>query len=75
MQQVLNKRATTIAQSLDNRNNINENAYGDVISVDICLQNISSTEIRQKLQSNQDISKLLAPCTINYIQQHHLYRS
>lgn len=75
MQQVFSKRATTITQSLDNRNNISENTYGDIISVDICLQNISSTEIRQKLQSNQDISQLLAPCTINYIQQHHLYRS
>ncbi|QIR15472.1 nicotinate-nucleotide adenylyltransferase [Shewanella aestuarii] len=74
MQQVLNQRATTIAQLIDNKNNTSQNTHGDIIPVDICLQNISSTEIRQKVQSNQDISKLLAPCTINYIQQHHLYR-
>ncbi|MCL1142015.1 nicotinate-nucleotide adenylyltransferase [Shewanella gaetbuli] len=46
---------------------------GRVITVDINLQDISSTDIRQRLLQQQDTSHLLAPCTAKYIQQHHLY--
>lgn len=37
------------------------------------LLNVSSTEVRQRLRSGQDVSTLIHPRVAQYITQHHLY--
>lgn len=48
-------------------------SVGSIIPVDTILQDISSTEVREKLLNHEDVSSLIAPCTKTYIQQHQLY--
>jgi nicotinate-nucleotide adenylyltransferase len=74
MQKVLNKkaisRATHLAQSQVSQSH---STFGSIIPVEINLQDISSTQVRKKLQSNEDVSTLIEPCTEDYIEQHQLY--
>ena len=42
--------------------------------VETPLIDISSTEIRKRLRSGQDVSGMLAPNVIEYIRQRGLYR-
>lgn len=39
------------------------------------LVDISSTEIRRRLASGQDVTAMLAPAVAQYIKEHNLYRS
>jgi nicotinate-nucleotide adenylyltransferase len=39
------------------------------------LVDISSTEVRDRLTKNQDVTQMLHPEVLRYIQKHHLYRS
>ncbi len=42
--------------------------------VETRMIDISSSEIRHRLQQQQDVSDVLAPQVLNYIQQHQLYQ-
>jgi nicotinate-nucleotide adenylyltransferase len=42
--------------------------------VETPLVNVSSTEVRQRLFAGEDVTGLLHPDVIRYIQEHHLYR-
>lgn len=46
---------------------------GKIIPVDIQLEHISSTQIRQAIITNLQVSTLLPDNVLSYIQQHHLY--
>ena len=48
--------------------------HGKIFSVNSQLIDISSTEIRQRLQQHADTQSVLHPSTRNYIEQHQLYR-
>ncbi|WP_351000970.1 nicotinate-nucleotide adenylyltransferase [Shewanella sp. TB7-MNA-CIBAN-0143] len=47
---------------------------GRIFSINSQLVDISSTEIRQQLAQNIDISTVLSQTTTEYIRQHQLYR-
>ena len=42
--------------------------------IETCMIDISSSEIRHRLQQKQDVSNVLHPQVLDYIQQHQLYR-
>ena len=52
---------------------IKQQAHGKILIQEIAALDISSTNIRNKLSHHQDVSKLIAPTVLAYIQQHQLY--
>lgn len=46
---------------------------GQIVQVDVCQLDISSTKIREKIVKNQQLDFLLPTETINFIQQNKIY--
>lgn len=76
----LKKMLKFIVLTRDNNFNAQEFEYlkndgynFEFTNLDFC--DISSTEIRQKIQNGEDISKLVAPEVKNYIYEHGLYKN
>jgi nicotinate-nucleotide adenylyltransferase len=46
---------------------------GSIIKLNTPLFNISSTQIREKLRQNEDVSELMPQSVLNYIKKHKLY--
>lgn len=47
----------------------------EIIQIDFDEVDISSTEVRQRLANNQDVSDYVHPEVIRYIQKHNLYKN
>lgn len=47
--------------------------FGQIIQVDVCQLDISSTKIREKILNNQQLDYLLPAEIINFIQQNKIY--
>lgn len=73
MQQVLTSKSIHYADYVQQLISDQALTHGAIIPVPIALQNISSTDVRHKLLNNESVDELIAPSTLNYIQQHKLY--
>lgn len=52
---------------------LNDNNTGNIIIMPEYLEDISSTELRNKLKDKEDVSPWLLPSVLQYIKQHQLY--
>lgn len=56
-----------------NITNLHQKSHGYIYMANTPLENISATEIRQRIQHNLDCQRLLPPKVWQYIQAQHLY--
>lgn len=54
---------------------IKQLAHGKILIQEVAALDISSTEIREKIASGQDVSKLITNDVLHFIQTHHLYQA
>ena len=47
----------------------------EIIQIFFDEMDISSTEVRQRLANNEDVSDYVHPEVIQYINEHHLYKN
>lgn len=59
---------------LDDPTKLAQSPNGKFALIESPLFNISSTEIREKLTTNEDLSELIPESVLNYIQTNHLYK-
>ncbi|WOH37559.1 nicotinate-nucleotide adenylyltransferase [Thalassotalea fonticola] len=58
----------------DDINLVKQQSAGKILLLETCQVNISSTEIRKKLNGKEDCSEFLSKSVAQFIEQHKLYR-
>jgi nicotinate-nucleotide adenylyltransferase len=65
---------SNIRPEIEQKTGLKQNKTGYIFPVEIAEQDVSSTEIREKIRQGDDLSQLLAPSIIAYIKGNNLYR-
>jgi nicotinate-nucleotide adenylyltransferase len=64
---------SNIRPEIEQKTGLKQNKTGYIFPVEIAEQDVSSTEIREKIRQGDDLSQLLAPSIIAYIKGNNLY--
>ena len=70
----MNKQLVLRQVTPDYLGSANHTKYGKIFCINSTLTDISSSEIRKMLAKGVDTNSVLTPATIDYINQHKLYR-
>lgn len=72
----LNAEVKTLLEKHETKNveEVKNQAGGKILIQEIAALDISSTEIREKIATNQDASSMAPSAVLSYIKQHQLYQ-